>query len=543
MTETAASRWSALSQYHSRYLRTAIDCSQLTIPSLIPESDMYEGSSGMSDNQLPSLYQGSGARNLNGLSAKLLLALYPPSQPFFRLVIHEGKMESYMQDQLRAGRQEEEVKSRMDMALASVERDILKKLDELQARPALFELIKHLICGGNGLIYVGEDGIRMYSLRSFRTHRDPEGNLTEIVIRERVSREFIPPEMLDGDDDDSSDTPVDLYTWIKFNLDKDRPADRPAVQWYQEYGGKQIPGSAGFSQDIDTNPWICCRLLRAANEAYGRGIVEEALGDLQSLEALTMSVVQGSLISTKAIGLCNPNGVTRADVLARAENGAIVSGNAADVEFLQVQKSADMSVALQTMQLIERRLNFTFLANEATTRDAERVTAEEIRLMAEQLEAGLGGVYSILAHELQLPLIKRIVYMMTASGESPPIPPEIISPQITTGLEAIGRGNDRQRLTNFLQTVAASLGPEQFLQYINPTELIRRFAASDGIETAGLVKEEQQLQAEQAQQQQLSLEQSLTEGAIRNGATGPSQQAPAPTGGGQPTRTNVPTAV
>jgi len=152
MTETAASRWSALSQYHSRYLRTAIDCSQLTIPSLIPESDMYEGSSGMSDNQLPSLYQGSGARNLNGLSAKLLLALYPPSQPFFRLVIHEGKLKEYMADQAAAGRQEEEVKSRMDMALASVERDILKKLDELQARPALFELIKKLICGGNGLI-------------------------------------------------------------------------------------------------------------------------------------------------------------------------------------------------------------------------------------------------------------------------------------------------------------------------------------------------------------------------------------------------------
>jgi hypothetical protein len=272
-------------------------------------------------------------------------------------------------------------------------------------------------------------------------------------------------------------------------------------------------------------------LLRCANEDFGRSLVEEAIGDLQSLESLSRAVVEGSLISAKAIALVNPNGVTRADVLARSENGSVVAGNIADVEFLQVGKSADMGVALQTMQVLERRLNFTFLNNEATTRDAERVTAEEIRLMAEQLEAGLGGIYSILAHELQLPLIRRILALMTKAGEIPPVPPEIISPQITTGLDAIGRGNDKQRLTSFLQTIAASIGPEAFIQYIEPSELIRRFAAADGIETNGLVKDQQQLQAEQAQQQRANLEQSLTEGAIRNGATDPTQQQAAVTGG------------
>ena len=101
-------------------------------------------------------------------------------------------------------------------------------------------------------------------------------------------------------------------------------------------------------------------------------------------------MVEGSLISAKAMFLVNPNGVTRADSLARAENGAIVAGNAADVEALQVGKAADMSVALQTIQLLERRISFTFLMNESVQRDAERVTAEEIRLMAEQLESGSG---------------------------------------------------------------------------------------------------------------------------------------------------------
>ena len=139
--------------------------------------------------------------------------------------------------------------------------------------------------------------------------------------------------------------------------------------------------------------------------------------------------------------------------------------------------------------------------------------------MAESLERGLAGVYSMLSAELQLPLIRRVMHLMEREGDIPAVPKGLVEPQVTTGLEAIGRGNDKQRLTTFLQTVAASIGPEQFLQYINPSELIRRFAAADGIDTAGLVKDDQELQAEQAQQQQAMLAQQLAQGAIQSGAT------------------------
>ena len=56
-----------------------------------------------------------------------------------------------------------------------------------------------------------------------------------------------------------------------------------------------------------------------------------------------------------------------------------------------------------------RRLGAAFLLNTAVTRDAERVTAQEIRMQAQELESSLGGVYSRLANELQLPLAKRLL--------------------------------------------------------------------------------------------------------------------------------------
>ena len=528
---TAESRWRHLEKLRSTPLRRAIDCSKLTIPSCIPESDQNYGSLPQTYNKLPSLYQGVGSRGVAGLTSKISLALYPPNQPFFRLVMDKGKIENQL---AQAGQNAEDIESQIDLKLASFERMVMQKLDELQARPALFEAVRHLIIGGNALLHVGRDSIRMFGLRSYVVDRDPEGNVRELVIREQVSPEFLP--VSTSEREKETDEFCDLYTHVTMDPDEDR------CEWFQEYDGRKLQGQSGFSK-MDACPFIVCRLHRTAGEAFGRGIVEEALGDLQSLESLSQAIVQGSLIAAKAVALVNPNGTTRADAISRAENGAVVAGNAADVEFLQVQKQSDFATALQTMQIIEKRLNFVFLNNEAATRDASRVTAEEIRLMATQLEAGLGGTYSVLAHELQLPLIKRVMHLMSKDGALPDMPKGLVQPVVQTGLEAIGRGNDKARLTNFIQTIGASLGPEALTQFVNPSELIRRFAASDGIDTDGLVKSDAELKSEQAQQQQLQLEQQLAEGAIANGSATATPVPPGPQGGGGAEAAGVPAAV
>ena len=334
---TAQARFDDLSLYRSIYLRRAIDCSQLTIPSLIPESDQNYQTGAEPYNRLPSLYQGAGARGCSSISAKLLLALYPPSQPFFRLVIDKGQIRQYLDE---TGGEEEDIVSQLDVALSDIERQILARLDKLQTRPALFEAIKHLIVGGNALLYVGKDNMRMWSLRSYVVDRDPEGNVSEIVIKETVSDKYLPAGTKPEEDSASGKAKANnVYTHVKFDQEADR------VEWHQEFHGKVVKGSKGFSR-LTNCPWLCLRLHKIAGESYGRSLCEEVLGDLNSLESLSKAIVEGSLISAKAMFLVNPNGVTRADSLARAENGAIVAGNAADVEALQVGKAADMSVAL-----------------------------------------------------------------------------------------------------------------------------------------------------------------------------------------------------
>ena len=76
-----ASRWNFLHTGRTQVLRRARDAAALTIPSLLPEEGHTENS------VLPQPYQSLGARGVNNLSSKLLLALLPPSTSFFRLTM------------------------------------------------------------------------------------------------------------------------------------------------------------------------------------------------------------------------------------------------------------------------------------------------------------------------------------------------------------------------------------------------------------------------------------------------------------------------
>ena len=89
---------------------------------------------------------------------------------------------------------------------------------------------------------------------------------------------------------------------------------------------------------------------------------------------------------------------------------------------------------------------------------------------------------------------------MQKGKKLPALPKGMVRPTIVTGLEALGRGNDRTKLVLFLQTLQENLGQETIGQHVNLTEAIKRLATADGIETKGLIKTEEDIQAEQQAQ-------------------------------------------
>ena len=161
-------------------------------------------------------------------------------------------------------------------------------------------------------------------------------------------------------------------------------------------------------------------------------------------------------------------------------------------------------------QTIERRMLEAFLV--MNVRNAERVTAEEVRLTQLELEQQLGGIFSLLTTSFLIPYLDRTLLVLQRTNELPKLPKEIIRPSIVAGVNALGRGQDREALTMFMGTIAQTIGPQALGQYINPLEAIKRLAAAQGIDVLNLVKTQEQLGAEkeemmQQQQQQTLLDQ------------------------------------
>jgi hypothetical protein len=221
-------------------------------------------------------------------------------------------------------------------------------------------------------------------------------------------------------------------------------------------------------------------------------------------------LLRGSAAAAKVVFTVSPSSTTKPQTLAKAGNGAIIQGRPDDIGVVQVGKTADFQTAYQMIGTLSQRLSDAFLI--LSVRQSERTTAEEVRMTQLELEQQLGGLFSLLTVEFLVPYLNRKLSIAQKTGEIPRLPKgDIVKPTIVAGINALGRGQDRESLNQFLATIAQTMGPEAIQTYINPEEVIKRLAASQGIEVLNLVKSmqevQQQQQAAMQQQQQMAMTQ------------------------------------
>ena len=495
-SDLAESRNSSLaSKYESRtsdrgpFLARARQCSALTLPYLMPQT-------GTAATDLATPFQSTGARGVNNLAAKLLLALFPPNAPFFRLTVDPFALEKVAPV---AGAQSE-----IEKSLVKIEGAVQRDIEKDNFRVTSFEALKHLLICGNVLHrYPAKNGDchRVFHMDSYVVERDHStGNPVLIVTKETVREESLTPALraavlaanASGGEESIDGKEFDLYTGYFLN-------DSQQWETHQEIAGESVPGSDG-TYTIDTMPCLALRGLSISGEDWGRSYVEEYLGDLQSLEGLAQALVEGAAAAARLLFLVNPNGLTDAKECTKAQNGAFVEGVEGDITVLQMQKFADFQVAGNTANQIKSDLERAFIMNSAVQRAGERVTAEEIRYVAQELEQILGGTYSILSKEYQLPIVTRAMARMTKENRIPKLPKDVVSPSIITGIEALGRGNDMNRMAMAGQALATILGPGVMNTFVNLPEFVKRFFVSAQVPIDNLLKDPAVLAQEQQQQ-------------------------------------------
>lgn len=479
MATTAKQRYEVLSSDREPYLQRAERNAQLTIPLLFPE----ECNTGATTYEEPN--QSTGARGVNNLSSKIMLSLFPPNESWYICEMGEDIVKEIGNDPKQI--------TNIRNGLGFMEQQVLRYMQQNMYRVTLNEAVNQMLVSGNVLLYnpTTRDELRLYNMRHWVVLRDGMGEWIELVIKESVPFIGLPKNVQEQLTPPSDKRKAkELYTYVYKLNDK--------AYSFQEIDGVKLQGTDA-NYPIEVCPWFPVRLRKTDGENYSRAYVDDYIGDLKSHNEIAGAINAMAIIAAFTLYRVAPNAITSIEELKKKKSGSFYVGRENDVVAETFAQIPNIQILAQRNQDIKETLEFAFLLNSAVQRDAERVTAEEIRYVAQELEDTVGNIYSLLAQELQMPLLKTTLNKMMSKGIMVVVKfgKQGIEPKVTTGVEALGRGHDFQQITQFLNSLSLLPSAQAFVRV---NEVASSLATSLGLDASQLIMSMQEYIANQQQQ-------------------------------------------
>jgi hypothetical protein len=116
----------------------------------------------------------------------------------------------------------------------------------------------------------------------------------------------------------------------------------------------------------------------------------------------------------------------------------------------------------------------------------------------------LGGVYTVLASELQQKVVRRLMERLKSKGRFPSLPKGTVNPVIVTGFEALGRGHELNKLRQYFADGVAMFG-ETFMAEFDAAAVADRLSQYHNIDVEALTKTPEQKAAEADAQAQANM--------------------------------------
>lgn len=438
-------------------------------------------------------YQEIGPLLVNNLASKLTALLFPHGRSFYKI-----KPSAKLKQSAKAkGLSETDLSS----ALAQLEMASCQQLFLNGSYDQLVLALKHLIVTGNVLVYRNSDTEKTitYGVQSFSVRRDGQGNVMCCILREYTDFESLKPE-------------VQMAVALKNRSRYENPSAAARVELYtkiargQDVNGKVIYTVTQEADDVPVGtagvypehlcPWQAPCYSLIAGENYGRGLVEDYAGGFARLSDESHASILYSIEMGKLVNLVSPGSGANIDELQSAETGEYVQGANGAVEALEKGDAKKYEQMLASIDATFGRLARAFMYK-GNTRDAERVTAEEIKQDALEAESTLGGVYSSLSASMQVPLAHLL---LTETDESmlEGIIAKDVALDIIAGIPALGRQADVQNLAAAAQDAAAIIPALVPLSNkIDPDKIIAIIFAGHSVDPATVYKDKEQIQQEQ----------------------------------------------
>lgn len=433
MKSTLDVRYTELIGNRASFITRAEQYSKMSLPYILPNSKT-------SAAQNMHGYQGIGAEAVNHLANKIIMTMFPISMPFYTL-----KFDAEIEEEMEANNTD---RISTTSALNKVVDLSLIEMQKLKLRPDLVTAAKHLIISGNDLLVFTKKGTKVLGLDKYAVKRDPQGNLLRLITCEDVVYLTLPPTIK-----------------MALRSKQKNPAKKDEFEKLKLYTGYSLQEDGTFTieQSVDDVvaitpitkvrpelvPAIPSTWNLTSGEDYGRGLMEDHSGDFHVLELLSEARARGAATMMDVKYLVRAGAMTDIDTLNKAPTGEFVIGNEDDIHILQLDKFADGKLIQDVMNEYQERISRAFLMIQNSIRDSERTTAFEIQKVANELDGSLGGIYSTLSVDMQLPIAYQLLDRVNSellSGDFQPI--------ITAGVDALGRNRELEKIQQYSEMMA-----------------------------------------------------------------------------------------
>lgn len=453
-----------------------------SLPTIFADPDLRTGK----QQAVQRDYQSVGAMLTNSLSSKMTALLFPSNQSFFRL---DSTQHADVLSQGLGVTSED-----LTASLATLENTAYRRIFLKASYHQLMHAMKLLIATGNTLLYRDSAGTTMhaYSLRQYSLLRDGTGKVLDIILKERTTVDQLPAGVRSLFANREENAPLVLYTRIKRKYNS--VVDSFVVS--QQIEGHDIGDPSEYPEPVC--PYIPATWNLVTGENYGRGLVEDYAGDFAKLSELSEALALYEIEACRVLHMAKPGGGVDIDAIAESESGQWVAGDPDTVGAYEAGDFQKIQALVADLQQIYQRLAPAFMYGN-NVRDAERVTAEEVREVANEADQALGGVYSLIADGMHVPLAHIL-----CAEVNPNFVKEVLAGGLTlsvlTGVAALGRSSDVNKLLQIAQILSTVLPVlTQGSQRIDPERVIQKVFEGFGLNLTDYSRTEEELKAMQAQ--------------------------------------------
>lgn len=459
-------------------------------------------------------FQAVGALLTNNLASKLARLLFPTQYTFFRCSA-SAPFRKRMTDEKGLT---PEVLAGM---FADLEREANERLFVNAGYAQLIQMLRYLIITGNALVFRDSKNGRIlaYSPARFGVKRDGAGELLDCVLQEYTTVEALPwdvQEVLRSKDRHKYSRPeaeVEKYTRIQ------RVWQQGHLMYKVSEQVDTIPVGKDGMYPKELLPWFAPTWNLINGEDYGRGLIEDYAQDFAKLSELSASAALYGIEMMRVLHLVGAGSGGDVDDLATANSGEWRQGDPKMVQAYEAGDYQKLATVEASITTVIQRLSRAFMYA-GNTRDAERVTRFELEQEAQEVEYVLGGTYSTLSGGVHVPLANILMYEVADESLAGILTGQL-RPDVTAGIQALGRSADVQNLILASQEIAGVVANLQGDDRVDPALVANVIYGARSINTKTIFRSEAGLKAfrEAKQAQAAAMAQAQQADMLKQGAS------------------------